>query len=274
LTRINRIGELSPISGLQKSQMGSQRSAQSESRTSNGRPSVLYYFCPFIVAVVFLSGCALTVSGQKRQGEVTRQTTANREPEEKLARLQLLLLEEKSRAKELNKKLNETILEVVRARAKLQSLESKAEAASTLAEGEIALKALKTNAVGFEKDAEILQAGELLKSSNLELKKENYGGALYLAIRAKALIKESEKRSKDREKTPMRTGEVPFTVPVPLRLVSSGNIREGPGLDSKVLFLLREGSALVGYSYQGLWVRVRTEAGRGGWIYYSLVDGR
>lgn len=214
------------------------------------------------------------VPGQKLQGELTRQTTANRELEEKLARLQLLLLEEKSHAKELNKNLNETILEVVRARAKLHSLESKAEAASTLAEGEIALKALKTNTAGIEKDAEILQAEKLLKASNLELGKENYGGALYLAIRAKALIKEGQRRSKDREKTPMRTGEVPFAVPLPLRLVSTSNVREGPGLDTKVLFSLREGSPLVGYSYQGLWVRVRTEAGQDGWIYYSLVDGR
>lgn len=247
--------------------MGLQKSAQSKSRPSGCGRSRLYYFCPLMVAVVLLSGCAL-------QEQLTRKTTANGGLEEKLARLQLLLLEEGSRSKELNKKLDEATLEVVRANAKLHSLESKAEAASTLAEGEIALKAFKTNAVGLEKDSEVLHAEELLKASDLEIKKENYGGALYLATRAKVIIKEGQERSKDREKTLMMEGEVPFSIPLLLRLVSPGNVREGPDLDSKILFSLPEGSALVGSSYRGLWVRVRSESGRGGWIYYRLVDGR
>ncbi len=246
------------------------------------RRSRLYHFSSVIVVGVLLSGCAWTAweqpdkagSRQKLKEALTRQTTANQELEEKLAKLQLLLLEKEAQGKELNKKLDEATLEVVRTKAKLRSLESKAEAASTLAEGEIALKALKTNVVVSEKDTEILQAEELLKASNLELEKENYGGALYLATRAKVIIKEVQERSKDREETPMMAGEVPFAMPLQLRLVSSGKVKEGPGLDSKVLFSLPEGSAIVGYSYRGLWVRVRDKDGRGGWIYYRLVGRR
>jgi Bacterial SH3 domain len=218
------------------------------------------------MAVVLLSSCAL-------QQELTRQTEANRGLEEKLARLQLQLLEEESRNRELNRKLDEATLEVVRAKAKLHSLESKAEAASTLAEGEIALKALRISDVGLENDPEVLHAEALLKASNLEIKKQNYGGALYLATRAKVIIKESQERTQARERTPKMEGEVPFAIPLPLRLVAQSNVREGPGLDSKILFSLRKGSPLVGTSYRGLWVRVRTEDGQGGWVYYSLVDG-
>jgi uncharacterized protein YgiM (DUF1202 family) len=239
-----------------------------------GIPFLRDYFCPLIVGVVLLSGCAWTGWPLFDQDALTKQTTANRELEERLAKLQLQLLEKEAQGKELNKKLDEATLEVVRTKAKLRSLESKAEAASTLAEGEIALKALKTNVVGWEKDEEILQVEELLKASNLELEKENYGGALYLATRAKAIIKEGQERSQDREKTPMMKGEVPFAVPLLLRLVRPGNVREGPGLDSKVLFSLQEGSRLAGYSYRGLWVRVKAENGHGGWIHYSLVGGR
>jgi uncharacterized protein YgiM (DUF1202 family) len=72
----------------------------------------------------------------------------------------------------------------------------------------------------------------------------------------------------------MMKGEVSFAIPLPLQMVSTGNIRERPGLDSKVLFTLREGSSIMGYSYRGLWVRVRTDGGRGGWVYYSLIGGR
>jgi hypothetical protein len=235
-----------------------------------------------IVTGVLLSGCAWTareqaenaVAGQKLQEALTKQTSTNQELEGKLARLQLLLLEKDAKGKELNKRREEAILEVVRTKAKLRSVESKAEAVSTLAEGEIALKALKTNVVGLEKDTDFLQAEELLKASDRELKKENYGGALYLATQAKVIIHESQERSTGWKKTPMIAGEVAFAMPLPLRLVSPGKLRAGPGLDSKVLFALQEGTGLVGYSYKGQWVRVSTEDGRGGWMYYTLIGGR
>jgi hypothetical protein len=215
----------------------------------------------------------MVVSEQKLQEALVRETAENRALEERLARVQLLLLEQEFRGKQLNQKLDEATLEVVRTKAKLRSLESKAEAASTLAEGEIALKALKSGGGGL-KDPELLQADTLLKASNQELKKENYGGALYLAARAKSLIKEDQERLKGREKSSMLEGEVPFTVPLPLRVVNPGNVRGAPDPGSAVLFPLQEGSAVVGYSYRGLWVRIKAEDGRGGWIHYSLVGGR
>jgi len=218
-------------------------------------------------AMIFLSGCIM-------QQELTKKEEANQALEEKVARLQLQLLEEESRNKELNKKLDEATLEVVRAKAKLHSLESKAEAASTLAEAEIALKTLKARPVAEENDAEVLHAESLLRASNLEIKKENYGGALYLATRAKQIIKDAQERTKDRERSSMMDGEVPFAVPLSLQLVTQGNIREGPGLDSRILVSLPKGSGLVGSSYRGMWVRVSTENGQEGWVYYNLVDSR
>ena len=238
--------------------------------------------CFVIASVVVVSGCAWTAqeragqtaSSQQLQEALTKQTTTNQELEGKLARLQLSLIEKDAQGKELNKKIEEAILEVVRTKAKLRSVESKAETASTLAEGEIALKALKSNGVGLAKDTDVLQAEELLKASALELKKENYGGALYLATQAKILMKQSQERSKSLEKTTMMAGEAPFAIPLPLRVISPSKVREGPGLDFSVLFTLPEDAAIVGYSYKSLWVRVRTEDNRGGWVYYSLVGGR
>jgi hypothetical protein len=214
------------------------------------------------------------VAGRQLQEALTKQTATNQELEGKLAKLQLLVLEKDAKNKDLDRRLTEAIQEVVRTKAKLRSVESKAEAVSTLAEGEIALKTLKTNLPGVERDSDFLHAEELLRASGLELKKENYGGALYLAIQAKSIINEGQERSTGRKKTPMMAGEVLFATPVPLRLVSSSKIREGPGLDSKVLFTLQEGSELVGYSYRGLWVRVSSEDSRVGWVYYSLIAGR
>jgi hypothetical protein len=235
-----------------------------------------------IVAGVILSGCAWTVreqsvtaaSGQKLQEALNRQTAANQDLDDRLAKAQLLLLEKEIQTEELGKKLEEAILEVVRTKAKLRSFESKAEAASALAEGEIALKTLQADGAGTGRDAVLLQAQELLRAGNLELKRENFGGALYLATRAKVIMKEGEARSKDREKIPTLPGEASFVMPLPLRLVSPGELRQHPRHDSKVLFSLPKGSTLVGFSYKGLWVRVRTEGGQGGWIHYNLIRKR
>jgi uncharacterized protein YgiM (DUF1202 family) len=214
------------------------------------------------------------VAGRQLQEALTKQTATNQELEGKVAKLQLLVLEKDAKNKDLDRRLTEAIQEVVRTKAKLRSVESKAEAVSTLAEGEIALKTLKTNLPGVEKDADFIHAEELLRASGLELKKENYGGALYLAIQAKSIINEGQERSTGRKRASLMAGEVPFAIPVPLRLVSSSKVREGPGLDSKILFTLSEGTALVGHSYKGLWVRVSSEDNRGGWVYYSLIAGR
>ncbi len=246
------------------------------------RGSRLYLLSLLIVAGSLVAGCAsLTqqqaeqqVAGQKVQDALTKQTATNQELEAKLAKLQLVVLENDAKNKELGRKLDEAILEVVRAKAKLRSLESKAEAVSTLAEGEIALKALKASGSGSANDPDFLQAEQLLKASGLELKKENYGGALYLATQAKSTINQGQERSTGRDKTPMLAGETAFATPLPLRLVSASKVREGPGLDFKVLITLPDGTALDGHSYKGPWVRVSTDDGRGGWVYYSLIDAR
>ena len=205
---------------------------------------------------------------------LTKQTAVAQELDAKLARLQLLSLEKELQKKELNAKLEEAILEVVRAKAKLRSLETKAETVSALAESEIALKALRTSVADQENDAKAAKAAELLKASAGELKKENYSGALYLATQAKALIREDEERSKDREKKAMMAGELAFAMPLPLQTVRQTKVKEGPSLDSKALFVVKQGTPFVGYSFKGPWVRVRAEDGRSGWLYYKVVGGR
>ena len=54
---------------------------------------------------------------------------------------------------------------MVWANAKLRSLESKAEAASNVAEAEVALKALKARSADREKTPEVIKAEHLVKTS-------------------------------------------------------------------------------------------------------------
>jgi len=179
--------------------------------------------------------------------------------------------EKEGQIKVLSQKLDAAIREVVRAMAKLQGLESKAEAASNLAEAEIALNLLERDGSGREKDSDFIQATQLLKASTQEFKKENYGGALYLASQAKSLIKGEQARSIGGENMPKVEGEVPFSLPLSLRVLTKSNIREGPGPNFKIVFVVEEGARLTGQSHKGLWVRVKSEDGRWGWIFYKLL---
>lgn len=203
-----------------------------------------------------------------------QQVALGRDLEERLAKLNMLLLERDAQVDELNDRLQEAILEVVRAKAKLRSPESKAEAASTLAEAEIALKALRTKFPQVARDAQYTRAVELVKVGAEEFKKQNFAGALYLSGQAKGLIRRSREQSLSRQDLPLLPGEIPFTLPVRLKVQDGSNLRQEPRLNSGVVRRLQAGDPLIGHSYRGRWVRVQSATGQVGWVYYDLVRSR
>jgi hypothetical protein len=220
------------------------------------------------VRLLVLSAALLSACAGKPAAPATQRAAAH-ELEGKIGELQLHLQEQETRLKDMQRKLDEAIEEVVRAKAKMHSLESKAEAASTIAEAEIALNVLKGRMGGQEKGSEYDQADHLLKMSLQEFEKENYGGALYLVNQAKDFIKAGEARLESQK----RAAEVFFAAPIALRMLRTGNVREGPGSNFKILFTLGKGTPLVGHSRRGQWVRVEDQKGRAGWTSYTLVEG-
>jgi len=212
--------------------------------------------------------------------EYARLATAYRELEDRAIKTQLALLERDMRIQDLEQRLqsqqrmiDETIAEVVRAKAKLMSVESRAEAASQMAEAEIALSALADLAGGNESEA-YTSASQMIASSTTEFEKENYGGAMFLASQAKTLISLEQLRLQDRVEIETSAGERAFSAPLPLQVVTNSNVREGPGLDFRILATIDRGTPVTGYSYKGKWVQVSLEDGRRGWVFQTLVDGR
>lgn len=193
--------------------------------------------------------------------------------EQQTARLELRLLEEEAQVGDLQAKLDEARQEVVRAMAKLQTLASKAEAASGMAEAEIALQALQT-AAGQLGTPEAPQAEQLLHQSTKEFNQQNYGGALYLANQAKNVAGAGQTRLTSSGRGTLRPGEVLFALPLRLQTLVRGNVRDGPGTNFRVLFTVDPGTSLLGYSYSDVWVRVGDETGRGGWIFSTFVGRR
>ncbi|MGH7704115.1 MAG: SH3 domain-containing protein [Gemmatimonadales bacterium] len=240
---------------------------------------------PALAPAVLLSACS---GGQPRLApepaprdsvvvvlDTVRDTVTIRDPdqEQKMARLQVQLLERDAQIEELRGRVDEARREVVRAMAKLQTLASRAEAASGMAEAEVALRSLKA-ATGQQAVPEAAQAGQLLQLGSAEFDKQNYGGALYLANQAKGLASAGRERLAGGDRGPLRSGEVLFAVPVPLQVQGRCNVRAGPGTGFKILFTLDPGARLTGYSSADAWVRVSDEGGRSGWVFYNLVDHR
>jgi uncharacterized coiled-coil protein SlyX len=199
-------------------------------------------------------------------------TRAPSDLEPRIARLELRLLERDAQIEELERLLDEARREVVRAMAKLQTLATRAEAASAIAEAELASQELGRR-VGPAGAPEVAQVGQLITLSTAEFDRQNFGGALYLANQAKGLAATRRGRlASDRDG--LRPGETPFAVTLRLQTLSPTNVRSGPGLGHSVVVTLPKGAPVLGHSSAGEWVRISSEAGRSGWVFVSLVGRR
>jgi hypothetical protein len=193
--------------------------------------------------------------------------------EQHAARLELRVLEQEAQVAELQSRLDDARRAVVRAMAKLQSLATRAEAASGIAEAEIALQALRAGG-GTSPSPEYAEASQLLQLATTEFDQQNYGGAVYLATQAKNAAAPGQGRPGGDDRQTARKGEVAFALPLRLQTTGRANVREGPGSGFNVLFTLEPGAPIVAYSYVDQWVRVKDESDRPGWIHQTLIGRR
>ena len=226
------------------------------------------------------SGAAVAPGGPVAADTVVLVDTVRVQPrgatvelEERVARLQIQVLERDVQLAELQEQLDATRLELVRNMARFQTQATRAEAASGMAEAEIALGTLR-RARGGRALPELARAEALIEQSSKEFASENYGGALYLATQARTLVRSGQARLRGAGDGELRSGETLFAVPVPLRTTGRSNVRSGPGTNFGVLFTLDATMPVVGQSYTSQWVRVVDDGGREGWIFHTLVTSR
>lgn len=207
------------------------------------------------------------------QRQARAAAAARAEQDRRITRLELALLEKTAQVEDLQAQLDDAREEVVRAMAKLQTLASRAEAASGMAEAEVALQPLRARRAQHNAP-EAAEGIRLLREASAEFNQGNYGGALYLANQAKALAAAGTGRLSLGERAADRPGEKPFAIPIPLKAVGSGNVREAPKTSAPIAFSVQGGDSLIGYSYVEDWVRISDEMGRGGWIFRKLIARR
>jgi uncharacterized protein YraI len=202
---------------------------------------------------------------------VVHDTVEVRDPDQdkRIARLELQLFARDAQIEDLQARLEDTRAEVVRAMAKLRTVASRAQAASAMAEAEVALQSLKSNST--TQPPEALQVTRLVRQAATEFDKQNYGGALYLANQAKTVASSYRGRLGGSQEE-ARPGETTFAVPIKLKMTTRGNVRGGPGTNFPIAFAAEAGTSLTGYSYADEWIRITDDSGRGGWVFRSLVS--
>jgi len=189
------------------------------------------------------------------------------------AQLEVDVLAREARIQVLEEQLGEARREVVRTMARSQTVASRAEAASGIAEAELAIRSLRT-AAGRHSTPEAAAADRLLQESNAAFGESNYGGALYLASQARVIAGQGSDRLRRAQAADLRPGETPFETQLRLRTTTRANLREGPSTGTRVLFTLEPGSPVVAVSYVEGWVKVTDDAGRLGWLARGLVERR
>ena len=204
---------------------------------------------------------------------VAPETVTVRDPEleRESARLRMSLLERSAQLADVERRLDESTTEVVRAMARLRSLATKAEAASAIAEAEVTLQQLRGRA-GQQQPPEVRQAEAALKSGSTAFDAENFGGAVYLATQAKRAATAGRGRLAETGTT-ARAGERAFSVPVALTTTARTNLRAAPGTGADLVATVPAATPLTAYAYAQDWIRVTMADGRGAWVQMGLVKG-
>ncbi len=228
------------------------------------------YSLLLLTGVGITAACAQPKPAPPPTIKIVHDTVSVRDPDldKRAARVELQLLARDAQIEDLQTRLEDTRAEVVRAMAKLQSVASRAQAASAMAEAEVALQTMRA---GNQDPPEATQVGRLVKQSATEFDKQNYGGALYLANQAKT-VASSYRGRLGSNNLEARPGETLFAVPIKLKTTTKGNVREGPGTNFTVSFSADANSSITAYSYADEWIRITDDSsGRTGWIHRTLV---
>lgn len=199
-------------------------------------------------------------------------TVRDAEQEREIARLRIQLLERSAQLADAERRVAEATTEVVRAMARLRTLATRAEAASSIAEAEVTLQQLRGRA-GQQAPTEAAQAQALLRDGTKEFDAGNYGGAVYLATQSKRTATLGRGRLAEAGGGEARAGERAFAVPVLLTTTSRTNLRAGPGTNTGVMTTADAGTPLTAYAYTQDWFRVTLADGRTAWVHQSLVKG-
>jgi hypothetical protein len=165
----------------------------------------------------------------------------------------------------LQRDLELTETEIIRTKARLKGIETRAEASSAIAEARILTGRLDPKA----RAATLSLCNENIAKAEQQLTQVNYGAAVFFATKAQDIAKKAQEASE-----PARhTADEEHAAPQPSYKVKakSANIRKGPDVAEDVLAEAPAGAVLEASAVKGDWVKV-TFNGVTGWVSRSVLE--
>lgn len=191
------------------------------------------------------------------------------EKEQVMAGMQLKLLEKHAEVNRLTSMNEQLINEFVRNKSTTRNRGDKAETARLIAEVDTLINTLKSGSTTSHHDV-LGRAEKYLADSKSELDVGNIDGSFYLASQALELVQEAQLIAEAASQN-SKGVFITFSVPLPMKLVETSNVRSGPSLEDKVLFVLGKGKAVRAVGYQRQWIKVLIKGRGSGWIHSSLL---
>lgn len=186
------------------------------------------------------------------------------------AELRDLKAAQREQAKSAQETTREVAREVTRAKAKARRLATQADAASYLAEVEVAVSALRsTQAAGSPLPA---LATAYLEAAAEPFARGEYGSAMDRAAQAEevtAVAADAKASPRDRA-----SAERVLQVALPLRAATESPLRQQPRGNARPAGVVKRDAALTAHAWKDGWLRVETADGRSGWVDAARVAVR
>jgi hypothetical protein len=198
---------------------------------------------------------------------------------DEIARLRQELAARDAELKELRasqreqvKAVQESTREVTRARARMRRLATQADAASYMAEVEVALDAAQQSTAAAQSPLLGL-AQAFLDAAQAPFAQGDYGMAMERAAQAEQLVAAAAEKAALGPRSRV-AGEVLLQVRIPFKAKSESRLRREPAQGAAVVATLPKDTAVVAHAYKDAWMRVETEDGRFGWLQQDNLAAR
>ena len=194
---------------------------------------------------------------QKEAVEAGQLATRLKKAEEEQRRLE-------ERVAVLVRDLDLTETEVIRTKAKLQGLETKADATSVIAETRVLFRRMLQQR---GRTPSLVRCEELLDRAEAMVEANNHGAAVFMALKAQELLKDVRRGSAAAPEEAERSAPKKQYVVV----AELANLRREPSRNAPVVRQLKKGAVLEASQIRGDWLQVQAGDATG-WIARTLVE--
>ncbi len=222
----------------------------------------------FSLLIFTISGC--TGKQATETNLLSQLEKQNQDLNTKVESLQQKLHEKQDEIKKLVLSQQQSTREVVRSKAKLRSHSSKANTVANIAEVKTILKAISGKTMSASQQQTVSEIEQTITMSVAALNEGDIEKAFNLSSKAQQLLQPIHA---PQGKNALSNGsKVVFVTPLTMEVLTTCNVRTGPGMKNSVQFILRQGTQIKTLAYLGNWVQVESDKKGKGWVYYKLLE--